>query len=50
MLGNGHCSTCPVEKLCGYPYKPCDCCMRRKFQPKKKEVKDEVCDSGKERI
>jgi hypothetical protein len=31
---NGHCSTCPVEKDCGYQYKPCDCCNQRKFKPK----------------
>ena len=30
---NGHCSTCDVEKQCGYQYKPCDCCNYRKFKP-----------------
>lgn len=28
---NGHCSTCDVEHLCFYQYKPCDCCNYRKF-------------------
>jgi len=31
MYGNGHCSTCDIEKECGYPYKPTDCCQQRKF-------------------
>ena len=35
---NGHCSTCDVEKECGYPYKPCDCCNYRKFRPKQAEI------------
>lgn len=30
---NGHCSSCPVESQCGYPYKPTDCCDQRKFRP-----------------
>ena len=30
---NGHCSSCPVESECGYPYKPTDCCNQRKFRP-----------------
>lgn len=29
---NGHCSTCDIEKMCGYQYKPCDCCNYRKFK------------------
>lgn len=28
---NGHCSTCAIEPLCAYPYKPCDCVDRKKF-------------------
>lgn len=34
---NGHCSTCELEPVCGYPYKPCDCCNQRKFRPKANE-------------
>lgn len=34
---NGHCSTCDVEKECGYKYKPCDCCDYRKFTQKEPE-------------
>ena len=30
---NGHCNTCELEPVCGYPYKPCDCCNQRKFRP-----------------
>lgn len=27
------CNSCPVETLCGYQYKPCDCVHQRKFKP-----------------
>lgn len=30
---NSHCDVCDVEQLCGYEYKPCDCCNYRKFKP-----------------
>ncbi len=30
---NGHCSTCPIEKDCGYEFKPCDCRDQLKFKP-----------------
>lgn len=25
------CASCPVERECFYPYKPCDCVHQRKF-------------------
>lgn len=25
------CEHCPVERLCHYPYKPCECFDQRKF-------------------
>jgi hypothetical protein len=28
------CQLCPVEKDCGYEYKPCDCTQQRKFKQK----------------
>jgi len=30
---NSNCTSCDVEKQCGYQYKPCDCCNYRKFKP-----------------
>jgi hypothetical protein len=29
---NGNCTTCNIEKLCGYEYKPCDCRDYMKFK------------------
>ncbi len=26
------CNSCPVETICGYQYKPCDCVHQRKFR------------------
>jgi len=36
------CVTCPVEKHCGYKYKPCDCVHMWKFTPKIKSEDDVV--------
>jgi hypothetical protein len=29
---NGHCSTCNIEKECGYEFKPTECCDYRKYR------------------
>ncbi len=29
---NGRCESCDVEQECCYPYKPTDCCNKRKFK------------------
>lgn len=44
---NGHCDTCPVEKECGYEYKPCDCCDQRKFKPKDAKTTSHMDDVAK---
>lgn len=30
---NGHCDSCDMEHLCGYKYKPTDCCDYKKYVP-----------------
>lgn len=37
-----NCNLCPVEKLCCYEYKPCDCVQQRKFKPKSDRPKRDV--------
>ncbi len=33
-----NCDRCPVEKICHYPYKPCDCVLQRKFWDEKRRT------------
>ena len=30
-LAMSDCQTCPIEPICHYPYKPCECVQQRKF-------------------
>ena len=42
---NGHCSTCNIEKMCGYQYKPCDCCDYRKFRAIPPALQDHIAEA-----
>lgn len=40
------CFTCPVEKECGYEYKPCDCVHQRKFKHKSNVIASDKNNNG----
>jgi hypothetical protein len=42
---NGNCSTCNIEKQCGYQYKPCDCRDYMKFKAIPPALQDHLAEA-----
>lgn len=42
---NGHCTTCNIEKQCGYQYKPCDCRDYMKFKAIPPALQDHLAEA-----